>query len=63
MQDPEKRKEIIDELLEKMIRVFKYPAVKEELVEILWSDFTNIEYIGGNYSLPVLHMSGSKEIY
>jgi len=46
-----------------MARVFNYPKVKEELEDVLWSDFTKVEFIEGNYSLPVLNMGGARVIY
>ena len=63
MQDPTRRQVLIDEVLEKMARVFNYPKVKEELEDVLWSDFTKVEFIEGNYSLPVLNMGGARVIY
>ncbi|KAL4436240.1 hypothetical protein ABPG74_015831 [Tetrahymena malaccensis] len=63
MQDPEKRQALIEEVLEKMARVFKYPKVKEELLDVMWNDFTNFEYIQGNYSMPTLNIGSSRYIY
>lgn len=63
MQNPESRQVLIDELLEKMARVFNYPKVKEDLIEVMWNDFTNLEYIEGNYSMPTLNIGNSRYIY
>lgn len=57
------RKVLIDELLEKMARVFNFPNIRDELEEVMWSDFTEVEYIQGVYTIPSLNLGKSRSIY
>lgn len=46
-----------------MTRVFNYPRLREELVEIMWSDFTKVDYIEGTYTIPSINLGDSRLVY
>lgn len=46
-----------------MARVFNHPNIKSDLEEVMWSDFTKVEFIEGTYTIPSLNLGKSRQIY
>ncbi|KAL4490983.1 hypothetical protein ABPG72_008719 [Tetrahymena utriculariae] len=62
MNDPIKQKYLIAELLQKLSKIFKRDDIESLLNNTHWIEYSQIEYIEGNYTYPSLNMGNSKEI-
>ncbi|EGR27893.1 hypothetical protein IMG5_187370 [Ichthyophthirius multifiliis] len=62
MNNEQKREIILKNLYQKLGKVFNFKNIEDLLEDYLWIEYSQIKYIEGTYSYPVLNAENSRKI-